>query len=96
MKISQNSQAQACNFTKKETLAQVFSCEFCEIFKNKCFIENLCCLLLEIVLLFQAVFNLETLFTHPNTTPLDCADYDLTMSCACHIKRDKVVHCLSH
>ena len=24
----------ACNFIKKETLAQVFSCEFCEIFKN--------------------------------------------------------------
>ena len=24
----------ACNFIKKETLAQVFSCEFCKIFKN--------------------------------------------------------------
>ena len=24
----------ACNFVKKETLAQVCSCEFCEIFKN--------------------------------------------------------------
>ena len=23
--------AQACNFTKKETLAQVFSCKFCKI-----------------------------------------------------------------
>ena len=38
MKISQNSQentcAKTCNFNKKETLAQVFSCEFCEIFKN--------------------------------------------------------------
>ena len=27
-------QAWAFNFIKKETLAQVFSCEFCEIFKN--------------------------------------------------------------
>ena len=27
-------QAKACNFIKKETLAQVFSCEFCEISKN--------------------------------------------------------------
>ena len=27
-------QAQAWNFIKKETLAQVFSCEFCEISKN--------------------------------------------------------------
>ena len=26
--------AEACNFIKKETLAQVFSCEFCEISKN--------------------------------------------------------------
>ena len=26
-------QAEACNCIKKETLAQVFSCEFCEIFK---------------------------------------------------------------
>ena len=25
---------QACNFIKKETLAQVFSCKFCEICKN--------------------------------------------------------------
>ena len=29
---------QACNFIKKETVAQVFSCEFCEIFKNTFFI----------------------------------------------------------
>ena len=28
---------QACNFIKKETLAQVFSCEFCEISKNTIF-----------------------------------------------------------
>ena len=30
---------QACNFIKKETLAQVFSCEFYEIFKNTFFTE---------------------------------------------------------
>ena len=48
LKISQNSQKntcarvsfliscrpRACNFVKKETLAQVFSCEICEISKN--------------------------------------------------------------
>ena len=28
---------QACNFIEKETLTQVFSCEFCEIFKNTFF-----------------------------------------------------------
>ena len=27
-------QAQGCSLIKKETLAQVFSCEFCEISKN--------------------------------------------------------------
>ena len=32
--ISQNSQEKACNFIKEETLAQVFSCEFCQIFNN--------------------------------------------------------------
>ena len=26
-----------CNFIKKETMAQVFSCEFCKIFKNTFF-----------------------------------------------------------
>ena len=37
---------QACNFIKNETLAQVFSCEFCEISKNTFFIEHLWWLLL--------------------------------------------------
>ena len=31
----------ACNFIKKETLAQVFSCEFCGISKNTFFTEQL-------------------------------------------------------
>ena len=41
LEISQNSRKTPvpeslsfCNFIKKETLAQVFSCEFCEISKN--------------------------------------------------------------
>ena len=29
--------AEACNFIKKESLAQVFSCEFCKISKNTFF-----------------------------------------------------------
>ena len=41
-------QASACNFMKKETLAQVFSCEFCKIVKNTFFIEHLRRLLLKI------------------------------------------------
>ena len=31
----------ACNFIKRETLAQVFSCEFCEISKNAFLTEHL-------------------------------------------------------
>ena len=34
LEISQNSQLQPCNFIKKETLARVFSGEFCEISMN--------------------------------------------------------------
>ena len=34
LEISYNSQEKACNFIKKETLAQVFSCEFYETSKN--------------------------------------------------------------
>ena len=32
---------EACNYIKKETLAQVFCCEFCEISKNTFFVEHL-------------------------------------------------------
>ena len=52
LEISQNSQEntcarvsfliKACNFIKKETLAQVFSCEFCKFSKNTFFTEHLC------------------------------------------------------
>ena len=31
----------ACNFIKKETLAQLFSCKFCEISKDTLFYKNL-------------------------------------------------------
>ena len=62
LEISQNSQEntcarvsfliklQTCNCIKKETLAQVFSCEFCEILGTPFFIEHLYSLLLELFL----------------------------------------------
>ena len=34
-------QAETCNFIKKETLTQVFPCEFCVTFKNNFFKEQL-------------------------------------------------------
>ena len=54
---------QACNFIKKETLVQVFSCEFCEIFKNAFFIEHLCWLLLNIHLVTLAYLTHWARFT---------------------------------
>ena len=48
LEISQNLQEntcarpEACNFIKKETLAQAFCCELYEISKNILFIEHLC------------------------------------------------------
>ena len=64
LKISQNSQGKTCarvsfliklqasayNFIKKETLAQVFSCEFREIFKKPILIEQPWWLLLKLLL----------------------------------------------
>ena len=48
LEISQNSKENTCarasfliNFIKKEALAQVFSCEFCEISQNTFFAEHL-------------------------------------------------------
>ena len=41
---------EACNFIKKEILAQVFSFEFCEIFKINFFIEQIWWLLLDVLL----------------------------------------------
>ena len=36
-----NVAGEACNFIKKETLVQLFSCEFCDISKNTFFTEHL-------------------------------------------------------
>ena len=40
-RVSFSIKLQACNFIKKEILAQVFSCQFCEIFKDTLFTEHL-------------------------------------------------------
>ena len=39
IRFSSDVDVEACNIMKKETLEQVFSCEFCEISKNTCFTE---------------------------------------------------------
>ena len=38
----------SCNFIKKKTPTQVFSCEYCEIFKNSFFMEHIWWLLLSL------------------------------------------------
>ena len=43
---------EACNFIKKETPTEVFSCEYCEIFKKRFFKEHLQWLELILTLLF--------------------------------------------
>ena len=61
LETSQNSQEKTCatvsfliklqtsNFVKKETPAQVFSCEFCEIYWNTFFTEHLRATVSEII-----------------------------------------------
>ena len=39
--MPESAYASACNFIKKEILAQLFYCEFWEIFKNTFFIEHM-------------------------------------------------------
>ena len=46
----------ACNFIKKEALAQVLSCEFCEISKNTFFTERLWWLLLSLDIFCSSYF----------------------------------------
>ena len=48
---------QACNVIKKGTLAQVFSCEFGEIFKNTFFKEHLRLLLMESVFFISRLYQ---------------------------------------
>ena len=55
----ENTCVRVCNFIKKEALAQVFSCECCEVFKNTFFIEHLWWLLLSMLLsICRGVFRI--------------------------------------
>ena len=55
--FNKNASLQSCNFIKKETTTQVFSCEYCKIFKNT-ILKNICeRLLLRVFLLFMSVWT---------------------------------------
>ena len=58
---------QACNFIKNETKAQLFSSEFCKIFKNSFFIEHLRWLLLY-RLCCQLLVKLRLSYLHKKST----------------------------
>ena len=62
---------QACNFIKKETLVQVFSCEFCEISKNTFFHRTPRLLQILSSLLFLIHIN-----DLSNGLPSDCKFFD--------------------
>ena len=54
---------EACNFIKKETPAQVFSCGFLKILKNTFFTEHLRWLLLQVSLLISCKIYLIIMFS---------------------------------
>ena len=82
LKISQNSQEnicagvsfliklktrpQICNLITKEKLTQLFSYEFCEIFKNTFFKEYLC-----------ATASAEKMYYHQNIFKISCIYYSI-------------------
>ena len=45
----------SCSFIKKKALAQVFSCEFCEIFRNTVLTEHLRWMLLQMLLYMDVI-----------------------------------------
>ena len=47
--LNKVAELQACNVIKKTTPTQVFSCEYCEVFKNSFFIEHLRWLVLQVL-----------------------------------------------
>ena len=49
----------ACNFIKKETLAQVFSCEFCKISKSNFFTEHLWATTSNVYILTEKLHHLQ-------------------------------------
>ena len=65
--------AEACDFIKKETLAQVFSCEFSEISKNTFFTEYLWAT--ASVTYFDKVLNLTLWYLTPKIPILDVTGY---------------------
>ena len=58
---------EACSFIKKESLAQVFSCEFCEIFKST-FFKNTVIIIIIIIIIIIYLF---IILIRPRLCPWD-------------------------
>ena len=48
---------EACSFIKKETLAQVFSCEFYEIFKSTFFKNTVIIIIIIIIIIYLFIYH---------------------------------------
>ena len=71
-------------FIEKETPKQVFSCEYCELFKNRFFIEHLWCLLL--------IFSTKCLYLN---FYIHCCSYFGKERPFHYLNRQQVTHCQS-
>ena len=78
-----SNQPQACNFIKKETLAQVLSCEFCDISKNTFFTEHILTTTPEKRLFNQKIWiknNISTLISVDLNTWSSCISIKVTIT----------------
>ena len=66
---------------KKETLARLFSCEFCEISKNTYFTEHLWWLLLKIYQILHRISAVELISNKLSVSKLTfCKGFDMTLN----------------
>ena len=71
---------ETCDFIKKETLAQLLSCEFCEISKKTFFTEHHWSLLLKIYQILHRISAVELISNKLSVSKLTfCKGFDMTL-----------------
>ena len=86
LEIWKNSQESTCKFIKKETLAQVFSCEFFEISKNT-FLQNTSGRLLLISPILRILTKKDIIFEFCNYIPI--SSHYFIFTCCLQLKKCK-------
>ena len=72
---------ETCDFIKKETLAQLLSCEFCEISKKTVFTEHHWSLLLKIYQILHRISAVELISNKLSVSKLTfCKGFDMTLN----------------